>query len=103
MIKPNTFGKFPAANILVDIINENGDSNNRRLLSQISKCTTGFNTVLKELEKIDANIAISIVKSIYPEYREIALSLSGKYGTYTANVVKSIKNQWMNSKKNQKK
>lgn len=98
MLDSKTFGNFPASIVLVNMINENEDYKNKKLLSQISKCTTHFNTVLNELEKVDINTAIFIVKSIHPKYIEIALSLPEKYGTYTANVVESIKKQWMKDK-----
>ena len=98
MLDSRTFGDFPAAIVLVAMINENGDDKNKNLLSQISKCTTEFNTILRELEKIDANIAISVVASIYPKYKRIAQEIPGKYGTYTANIVKSIHKQWRKSK-----
>ncbi len=98
MLDSRTYGDFPAAVVLVTMINENGDDNNKKLLSQISKCTTHFNTILRELEKIDVNVAIPIVNIIYPNYRQIALSIPGKYGTYTANVVGSIYKSWRTRK-----
>ena len=88
-----TFGDFPAAIKIVELMNE------RRLRpGRIARILTSFDKMLADISHVNVTTGITIAGLLYKEFTVRCKSLESPFDTYTHNVISTKYKMWLKKK-----